>query len=677
MILAQITLNNFRSYYGSHEIRLTGTPYEAGKPVVIVGGLNGSGKTTLLDAISYTLLGVVDAFNFMEEVQRRGDGKELIDRTLNGLLNREAREQGERQTNVVLTFMEEDGKLFSVERSWFYDSRGRYKGDQLLVVAPDEEDLTEDQFSDFVKNRIPREVVKFFLFDGEKIQDIARDEVGESVVKGINSLLGFHVLDSLKVDMDEKQDKYRSEAKARNRQEEELGELRATETKLVNQIEEGEDEQLELEDIVENLKSESRELVDELNEQFGGDGASPKQIQKELSDTEASIKRINEEIVRTVDDWIVPAMPSTLLIDLSSQLAGEEQRAQWEEGMHRVEPQREKLLEKVFGSDSPTTTPPLASEQIDFLRSRIRCEWDELFNPPPEGIADHVVHDYLSSEERMQVRTKCGSTLRSGNRDVRQLFRELDSAERSANNLRQRLALVGDGERVNEIIEQKAKIDKQLGEAEQSWDAIKRRLQALATDLKEIRRKISNKENELLESGQSDKKANFVRKVKKVIQKYQDVLRPKKRDEVARYLSEMYRLLARKEDVVQRIELDDTTFRPKLLDRKGGLIPLHSLSAGEREIYALSLLWALGKTSRRSLPVVIDTPLARLDSEHRSTIVKRYLPQAGPQVLVLSTDTEIDTEYFELIQDHLARSLKLEFDPATERTTVSDGYFQF
>lgn len=106
-------------------------------------------------------------------------------------------------------------------------------------------------------------------------------------------------------------------------------------------------------------------------------------------------------------------------------------------------------------------------------------------------------------------------------------------------------------------------------------------------------------------------------------------------------------------------------------------MPLHTLSAGEREIYALSLLWALGKTSRRELPVIIDTPLARLDSHHRANIVKQYLPIAGPQVIVLSTDTEIDRENFGLISDNLAAIYRLEFDARTERTTVREGYFSF
>jgi DNA sulfur modification protein DndD len=77
------------------------------------------------------------------------------------------------------------------------------------------------------------------------------------------------------------------------------------------------------------------------------------------------------------------------------------------------------------------------------------------------------------------------------------------------------------------------------------------------------------------------------------------------------------------------------------------------------------------------LPVVIDTPLARLDSDHRENIVTRYLPEAGSQVVVLSTDTEIDRENFEAISRHVARSLRLEFDEESEGTVVREGYFDF
>ena len=105
----------------------------------------------------------------------------------------------------------------------------------------------------------------------------------------------------------------------------------------------------------------------------------------------------------------------------------------------------------------------------------------------------------------------------------------------------------------------------------------------------------------------------------------------------------MYRRLARKKDVAHDIDVDETSYRVCLLDRRGGGIPIQALSAGEgeKQIFALSLRW-LARASHRELPLVIDRPLARLDSEHCGNIVTEYLTSAGPQVFVLSTDTDVN-----------------------------------
>jgi DNA sulfur modification protein DndD len=260
---------------------------------------------------------------------------------------------------------------------------------------------------------------------------------------------------------------------------------------------------------------------------------------------------------------------------------------------------------------------------------------------------------------------------------VSRLLTELDTLERRVRDLRLSLERVGDGELAAKLIADKTRIDREIGEAQGAWDDRKRQLSAVQVELKQKRQEISNKREELRGSGKSADRADFARRVKRAIEAYKEALRPRKRDELAKHLGTMYRHLARKEDVVRKIELDERTFSPRLLDRRGDSIPLDSQSAGEREIYALSLLWALGKTSRRDLPVVIDTPLARLDSAHRANIVMRYLPEAGSQVIVLSTDTEIDRKYFDMIEQRIAMSLRLDFDPETERTRVREGYFDF
>ena len=76
-----------------------------------------------------------------------------------------------------------------------------------------------------------------------------------------------------------------------------------------------------------------------------------------------------------------------------------------------------------------------------------------------------------------------------------------------------------------------------------------------------------------------------------------------------------------------------------LYDQAGTAIPKQRLSEGEKQIFAISLLWGLSRAAARPLPAIIDTPMARLDAQHRNQLVERYFPHASHQVVVLSTDT--------------------------------------
>ena len=87
------------------------------------------------------------------------------------------------------------------------------------------------------------------------------------------------------------------------------------------------------------------------------------------------------------------------------------------------------------------------------------------------------------------------------------------------------------------------------------------------------------------------------------------------------------------------IVIDDKSYKVRITDRNGHEIKKSGLSAGEKEIFAVSLLWGLGQTSQLKLPIIIDTPLSRLDSTHRDNIVNNYFPNAGEQVVILSTDS--------------------------------------
>ena len=89
----------------------------------------------------------------------------------------------------------------------------------------------------------------------------------------------------------------------------------------------------------------------------------------------------------------------------------------------------------------------------------------------------------------------------------------------------------------------------------------------------------------------------------------------------------------------------------------------------------ISLLWSLALCSKKKLPVIIDTPLSRLDSAHRVSLIETYFPQAGEQTIILSTDSEIDRNYYDIMKENIGDEYTLLYDDETKATTVIEGYF--
>ena len=140
-------------------------------------------------------------------------------------------------------------------------------------------------------------------------------------------------------------------------------------------------------------------------------------------------------------------------------------------------------------------------------------------------------------------------------------------------------------------------------------------------------------------------------------------------------ITESFRFRLRKRTLVERILIDPTAFAVTLYDATGTVLPRHRLSEGEKQIFAISILWGLARASSRPLPAVIDTPMARLDATHRLHLVDRYFPKASHQVVILSTDTEVDKNYYERLRPNMARAYHLDYDEKERVTVGREGYF--
>jgi DNA sulfur modification protein DndD len=137
-----------------------------------------------------------------------------------------------------------------------------------------------------------------------------------------------------------------------------------------------------------------------------------------------------------------------------------------------------------------------------------------------------------------------------------------------------------------------------------------------------------------------------------------------------------YKILLRKKSMVERIRIDPQTFKLAIVSPSGEESPTERLSAGERQLLAVATLWGLTRESGRKLPTVIDTPLSRLDSQHRAALVQSYFPKAGNQVILLSTDEEIVGRYSEMLRPYIANHYTIVHYERLKTSKFENIYFR-
>ena len=104
-------------------------------------------------------------------------------------------------------------------------------------------------------------------------------------------------------------------------------------------------------------------------------------------------------------------------------------------------------------------------------------------------------------------------------------------------------------------------------------------------------------------------------------------------------------------------------------------VDINGFSSGEKQIYILCLYWALIKSSNIEIPFIIDTPYARIDETHRNNITSEYLSSISNQVIILSTNTEIDEKAYKEIKPKLNGEYLIEYDDKNRKTIQTKGYF--
>ena len=238
----------------------------------------------------------------------------------------------------------------------------------------------------------------------------------------------------------------------------------------------------------------------------------------------------------------------------------------------------------------------------------------------------------------------------------------------------QSLQRVPDEDVLKPLIENLSTLNQTLGELHKQEQDADRFIRSLLHKLAEAERKLEKLYHTQQLGEAHIQRQKRVEGVQTVLSTYTVKLTQTKIDTLGNAIVVGFNQLSHKPDRIRRVEINPETFGVTLYDTYNQPISKEELSAGEKQIYTTALLWGLAKTSGKSLPMVLDTPLGRLDSSHRQLLIERYFPYASHQVILLSTDTEIDKTLLSMMKPHVSHTIHLVYNETEVCTTVEEGY---
>ena len=659
MILENLTLTDFKVFRGRHSFDLS--PRKKSKhhlPIILFGGLNGSGKSTIVAAIKLALYGK-HSLGF-------GTSKKDYDAYLKSSIHKSRSSLSQPTSSSVeltLTFSHM-GVLSQYKARRIWKSLGNSVSESLQIYHNNKlvSDLNYEQCQSFLNELVPIGISNLFFFDGEKIQELADDTSGTILVDSVKNSHGLDIIERLNSDLLvllRNQNNRSSPAEVKD-------EIQQLEKLLASQEEECEKEKIAYEQSrIEyfHLNSDLDRRNSEINLK-GGAWAIHRENEIQNCAALVTEKNIVQEKIQNLLSGIYPiSIAEKNVQTVLDQLRNESKYKQ----MILVRTNLTKHindLKKIFESSLLGTTRHTVVTALD---SKLK------------SIVEHsticpLIHD-ISDSHLARVEALFHEPLNLQRKQLNTLVRQLKDLNLKIESSKKNIARAPDTETlINDFKELNKKRDA-LSKLQVEMMTHKENARRSLKNAIETTRKLQRLSQEFVQISDVSRVAVQAQQARITLKEFIVKLAETKVRDIESQFSRMFVQLTNKEDSKLNVNINPRTFQLNMIDEDGQLFNKNDLSAGEKQIYAISVLAALAYSSRRKLPVIIDSPLGRLDSTHRRAMINKYLPNASHQVLILSTDTEIDKPLYSEIYQHTSHAFKLIYDVESNSSKAEEGYF--
>lgn len=657
MIFESLTLTDFGVFQGQQRLNLAPrTKYGARRPIILFGGLNGSGKTSILTAIRLALhgrqaLGFGTSQKKYETVLARffhnGNDPHAITTKMSVRLD--------------FTYSNLNGTTrYAVERQWRRKKNGIDEQFALMADGCAVESSDPEQAQVFLTQLVPVGVADLFFFDGEKIAELASEDGGNILAESIERLLGLDVVAKLRTDL---------EVYERRRGKLSVPDETSAIDAIFDEIDRNKAEvearyqriRREIDPAISGVRIDLDKLEGRLAERGGAWAVSRDAFRAKLN--ELVVKKTELEArVRDMASGILPlaAAPSSTA-GLVRQLEDEGQQGYFGNITRALETKRARLEKSLHAAGIGTP-----ADKIIEIVKRV------LDGKPQSSVA--AVHR-LGEIDRNRLLSSLTVELPVMKEEARMLRKQLLSIEGEMAFISGRIAAAPSEEQLTADFEMVKMANQTLGNLLAQKRLLLEEVKSLMWHQIELVRRLKREHAQSQYHAAQKDMADRVTALKGALSIFSERLIIKKTNLFAEQFMQSFRQLVRKEMLISSAKVDPKTLALTLLDSHGTEIHKSQLSAGERQLFAVAMLDALAKTSGRAIPIIIDTPLGRLDSRHRSNLIKHYLPYASHQVVVLSTDTEVDERFFVDLGPSISHAYHLDFEENSRATTAREGYF--
>lgn len=718
MIINNITLKNFRSY--EDETTFSFAPKDD-KNIVLIGGENGAGKSTLFEAIKLCIYGPAN-YGYL------GQNHNYLTKIKNNI-NDNAFKNKEIDCFIGLSLSFKEGtevKEYYLKRSWSYENQKINEHFKVSLQGKDLNDEDKLYFDKYLKSVIPPSLFDFFFFDGEELSDFFTGKSASSNLKeSILELFNYDTFEILKKQLLSHQ---RAQSKSNDKLEEaqrNFDELFSFTNDITKEIKELENTLILNEEHLDNLLIKRNKI----EEDFKNSGGLLDSEKTALNSEIAKLENERTDINQSIKDFCNDTLPFLLVTNL---LENTKKQIYKEESLTSYNSIKDKLSGRIIKQS--LSKHHLAHSKSDDIYNEVAVTLlANMFDAKDLENVSSILE--LSSEQKNSINFIIDNILskeRLYKLEINNNFSRTSEISSNLKTLREKLNSTISADVLNSYLELTHSINEEITKVQNTLAVTKSAIERKHEDLKIKEYHLTRAKNEYTSLLQN---SNVLEMSTGLITYLDELLANLTRDKITLIQDEfikIFSVIIRKDNYVNSIVIDDNfnstlyinkdyntndilniiknlgfdglskKYGPKFLEdlyshykvttnkelenkvignvlasiNLSTKVNINDFSNGEKQIYILCLIWAIIKSSGVEIPFIIDTPYARIDEAHRNTLSTTYLPNISNQVIILSTNKEVDNDLYKVIKPYLCDEYLLLYNTDLRKTEVKNGYFE-